>query len=283
MITEQLEIRDKQKASWNKFSSEWKKWDDFTMQILQIQGDEIVKALDLKEDYKVLDIASGTGEPGLTIAAKVNQGFVTAIDIAEGMLEVAREKQVEKNLHNFYTLAADVCELPFENNSFDAISCRLGFMFFPDMQLAAKEMVRVLKPGGKLAISIWAEPEKNRWITAMMGAIKNVVDVPTPPAGAPGMFRCAKPGFIASLFEGEGLFGGVELDIDGKITYESIDEYWEFMNDVVPPVVAVIQSSDESVKNQIKKELYSCLIDNKGKQKDLIFGARMYMVQKPVY
>jgi len=282
MLTEQLEIREKQKASWNKFSPGWKKWDDFTMQFLQIQGDKIVEALDLKEDYKVLDIASGTGEPGLTIAAKVSQGFVTAIDLAEGMLEIAREKQVEQNLNNFFTLAADVCELPFENNSFDAISCRLGFMFFPDMQLAAKEMVRVLKPGGKLAITVWAEPEKNRWITAMMGAIKSVVDVPAPPAGAPGMFRCSQPGFITSIFEKAGLLGGVETDIDGAINCQSSDQYWEFMNDVVPPVVAVIQSSEESVKNQIKRELYSGLIDSYGKQKDLIFGARMYMVQKPV-
>ncbi|MDH5603966.1 MAG: methyltransferase domain-containing protein [Cyclobacteriaceae bacterium] len=282
MIIEQIEIRDKQKDSWNTFSPGWRKWDDFTMKFLQEQGDSIVEALELKKDYKVLDIASGTGEPGLTIATKVSEGFVTATDLAEGMLEIAREKQVARQQDNFYTLAADVCELPFGDNSFDAISCRLGFMFFPDMMQAAKEMVRVLKPGGKLAVTVWAEPERNIWITAMLGAIKKVVEVPATSPGEPGMFRCAQPGTISSLFEEVGIPGGVEVNINGKMNCKSIDEYWEFMNDVVPPVVAVIRSADESVKNRILKELYSHLVEDSGRHKDLTYGARLYTVRKPL-
>lgn len=280
MIAEQVAIRDKQKDSWNTFSPGWRKWDYFTMQFLQAQCDRIIGALALREDDRVLDIASGTGEPGLTIAARVSRGFVTAIDIAEGMLAIAREKQVAMQLDNFYALSADVCELPFEDDSFDAISCRLGFMFFPDMKQAAREMLRVLKPGGKLAVTVWAEPDKNRWITAMMGAIKNVVTVPSPPAGAPGMFRCAQPGMLTSLFEEAGLSGGEEVDITGHMNCASMEEYWEFMNDVVPPVVSVMQSSDESVRNEIRRQVYRNLLDGSGGKIDLTYGARMYTAQK---
>ena len=280
MLTEQLEIRNKQKDSWNTFSPGWKKWDDFTMEFLQSQGDQIIEALDLREDDKVLDIACGTGEPGLTIAARVNRGLVTATDIAEGMLEIAREKQLARNLDNFYTLTADVCELPFEDHSFDAISCRLGFMFFPDMEQAAREMVRVLKPGGKIATTVWAEPGHNRWITAMMGAVKSVVEMPAPPLGAPGMFRCAQPGILSALFEKAGLFGGREVDITGRMNCKTLDQYWEFMNDVVPPVVAVIKSSDQSVKNHIRRQLYCTLLDGNGQPKELTYGARLFTAQK---
>ncbi|MCB0630587.1 MAG: methyltransferase domain-containing protein, partial [Lewinella sp.] len=191
MLTYQTAIRDKQKNSWNTFSPGWKKWDDFTMRFLHAQGERIIEHLKLKPEDRVLDIAAGTGEPGLTIASIVHRGSVTAVDLSEGMLQIARENADSKAISNFQTLVADACELPFEDNSFDAVSCRLGFMFFPDMELAAREMIRVLKPGGKLATTVWGEPAKNLWITAVVGAIKNYTDFPAPPPGDPGMFRCA--------------------------------------------------------------------------------------------
>ncbi|MCB0689483.1 MAG: class I SAM-dependent methyltransferase, partial [Saprospiraceae bacterium] len=192
-------IRDTQRDSWNKFSPGWKKWDLFTMDFLESQGKEIIKALQLDPHDQVLDIASGTGEPGLTIAGILTGGTVTAVDLSEGMLRIAQEKAEYQGLQNFNTLVADACELPFADHSFDAISCRLGFMFFPDMLVAAKEMLRVLKPGGRLATTVWGEPAKNVWITAIMGAIKRNIDLPTPPPDAPGMFRCAQPGALSTL------------------------------------------------------------------------------------
>ena len=63
------QIRDQQKATWNKFSPGWKEWNQFTMAFLRPMGDEIIAALQLKPHDAVLDIATGTGEPGLTIAA----------------------------------------------------------------------------------------------------------------------------------------------------------------------------------------------------------------------
>jgi SAM-dependent methyltransferase len=251
------------------------------MRFLQIQGDQIIEQLNLNANDKVLDIAAGTGEPGLTIASVVYEGLVTAVDLSEGMLQIAREKAEAKGIINFHTQVADVCELPFEDGAFDAVSCRLGFMFFPDMKLAAKEMLRVLKPGGKLAVTVWGEPNKNLWITALMGAIKRNVQIPDPPLkDAPGMFRCAHPGFMNSLFEDVGLAFGEEVEIEGTISCSS-DEYWEFMNDVVPPVVSVFNNIDQTVQNKIKKEVYD-LLDQKIPriQKDISFGARLFKAEK---
>src|SRR6185437_15170888 len=135
------------------------------------QGDEIIQDLHLKETDTVLDVAAGTGEPGLTIASKLKSGKVLITDLAEGMLEIARENAERRGINNIETLVCDVSEIPFPDNSFDAISCRLGYMFFPDMLLATKEMVRVLKPGGRIATSVWGLPEKNIWFTTTMGSI----------------------------------------------------------------------------------------------------------------
>ncbi len=148
METQLIEIREQQKETWNKFSPGWKKWDDFTMNFLKPMGDAIIAELNIKEDDQALDVACGTGEPGLTIALLAIKGKVTGTDLANEMLEIAKENASNKRISNYETQVCDVCELPFADNSFDKISCRMGFMFFPDMQLASDEMYRVLKQGG---------------------------------------------------------------------------------------------------------------------------------------
>ena len=144
------------------------------MDFLKPMTDEIVSLLNPAGHELVLDIASGTGEPALTIASMLKNGQVIITDLSEGMLQVAKEVATKRKIHNVEMLPCDVCELPFANDWFDIISCRLGFMFFPSMTLAAKEMVRVLKPGGRLVTSVWNKPENNFWITAMMDAINNI-------------------------------------------------------------------------------------------------------------
>jgi len=153
----------------------------------------------------------------------------------------------------------DVTEMPFENNTFDAISCRMGFMFFPDMLLAAKEMVRVLKPGGKIAVSVWTGPEKNFWVAAALGVVKNNVEVPTPPPGSPGMFRCAKDGLMADLFLQAGLKSISQTEITGKLKCETTDTYWSFASEVVGPVVSALSQTDTEMRGKIKNELYQAV------------------------
>jgi len=281
MNPEQIDIRNKQKDSWNAFSPGWEKWDDLTMHFLKSQGDEIIKALELKPQDNVIDIAAGTGEPGLTMASIVNQGSVTGVDLSEKMLLIAEQKASHMGILNYSTSVADVCDLPYEDSTFDALSCRLGFMFFPDMQLAASEMCRVLKPGGRIATTVWGSPENNIWVTAIMGAIKRNIDLPDPPAGAPGMFRCAQPGLVANLFNEEGLTVGIDKVITGSMNCSSSDEYWNFMNDVAAPIVAAFKDADEETKASIKREVYE-LLDQKipGEEKNIPSEARLITAEK---
>jgi ubiquinone/menaquinone biosynthesis C-methylase UbiE len=252
-------IRDQQKEVWNKFSSGWKKWDDLMMDFLQPVGDEIVRLLNPKDNDIVLDIASGTGEPGLTIASRLGAGKVILTDLAEDMLEIAAENAAMRNITNMETCVCDVSKLPFADHSFDAISCRFGFMFFPDMQVAANEMARVLKPGGRIATAVWDLPGKNFWVTAIMETISKNMELPAVLPGAPGMFRCAKTGVIADLFLEAGLTGISEVEIAGKMNCKTTDVYWNMMTDVAAPVVAALSKVDEATKTKIKAEVYDLL------------------------
>jgi len=265
MNPQQLEIRDQQKAAWDKFSPGWKKWDELTMEFLKPMGNEIISALRPSGDAHILDIASGTGEPGLTIASMLAEGKVTLTDLSDDMLKIASENAAKRNIKNIETLACDVCELPFPDNSFDGISCRFGFMFFPDMQLAANEMYRVLKPGSRFATSVWNGPEKNFWVTATMSTINENVEMPTPPPGSPGMFRCAKPGLMRDIFENAGFKNVIEKEVTTKLDSGSFDTYWSMMTEVAAPVVAGLGKADETTREKIRNEVHGKI---KGKYPD---------------
>ena len=259
MDRQQEVIREQQKETWNKFSAGWKKWDDITMDWLKPMGDEIISFLHLKNGDIVLDVAAGTGEPGLTIASMLNGGKVIITDLAEDMLAIARENAAVRGINNIETLVCDVCELPFPDNTFDAISCRFGFMFFPDMLLAAEELFRVLKPGGRIATSVWNGPEKNFWVTATMETINRNMELPAPPQGSPGIFRCAKDGLMSDLFLHAGLKNISQREITGKLNCKTTDVYWELITEIAAPVVAGLSKADDEMKAKIKDQVYQAL------------------------
>lgn len=255
-MEQQLElIRDQQRASWNKFSPGWKKWDQLFMDFLKPMGDEIIQQINPEKDDMVLDVASGTGEPGLTIASLIQNGNVVITDLAEDMLKVARENVEAKGLKNVNTVVCDVSDMPFENNFFDAISCRFGFMFFPDMLVAAREMYRVLKTGGVMATSVWNVPAKNFWITAMMKTINKYMQLPAQPPGSPGMFRCANHDLMKDILRAAGFKNVLVTEVSSTLNCGTATVYWDAMTEVAAPVVAALANADAHLREKIKTEV----------------------------
>lgn len=248
----QLEkIRDVQKEAWNKSSAGWKKWDDKVMEFLRPMSDEMIRMLCLKDDDIVLDVATGTGEPGLTIASFLKNGKVTGTDLSEKMVGVAEENALKRGIKNFEGVCCDVSELPFENDSFDAVTCRMGFNLFPDMNLALSEMIRVLKPEGRIVTSVWGIPEKNPWVSTSMQTMITMLKLTPPAAGAPGIYRCSKPGLMADLFAHAGLKNIQQKDVNGKLQFESSTAYWSFITETSSPVVFF--DADEALQQEIKQ------------------------------
>jgi len=282
MQLQQEQIREQQKRAWDNVSLAWKKWDHFIMEFMRPMGDAIIERLGIKEDDVVLDIAAGTGEPGLTIAAIAKEGKVIGSDLSEEMLLIAAANAADKGLKNYSTKAANVCELPFDDNTFTGISCRMGFMFFPDMQLAADEMYRVLMPGGRVAISVWSAPEKNFWYTAMMSVVNKYVELPLALPGAPGMFRCAEPGVMTDIFGKAGFKNACEKEMTDKVDFIDADTYWRNRTELSESLIAALKNTDDATIAAIKNDVYS-IINAKsiGGRTLLDFGVNIIYGEKP--
>ena len=128
-------------------------------------------------------------------------------------------------------------------------------MFFPDMLIAAKEMARVLKPGGRIAISVWGPPEKNFWVSAIAGTINRNMELPQPPPGTPGMFRCAKAGLIQGLLKEAGLKNTSEKEVIGKLKCGTAEVYWTMMTELAAPFVAALSKADVAMREKIRNEV----------------------------
>lgn len=140
---------------------------------LQIVGEQLCETIDLKSGSKVLDVAAGNGNA--TLAAARRFCDVTSTDYVPALLEKSRARaEAEGSAVNFQI--ADAEDLPFADNSFDVVMSTFGVMFTPDQEKAASEMMRVVRPGGKIALANWT-PE------SFIGRVFKTIGKYLPPPG----------------------------------------------------------------------------------------------------
>lgn len=247
------EIRSAQRAAWASLSAGWEKWDSIIMGQMRPVSMAMIERLDIADDQRHLDIATGTGEPGLTIAKLAPKGHVVLTDLSAEMLDVATRRAAAQGVTNFEARVCSADDLPFDGATFDSISVRFGYMFFPDVARATAEFARVLKPGGRLCASVWVKPEANPWTAIVMDAIATKVLLPPPDPDAPNMFRCAAPGYVSALYEAAGLHDVVEWDVDVELVTRSPDEYWEMISEHVSLAVAALQRIDEAARERVAR------------------------------
>jgi SAM-dependent methyltransferase len=215
-------------------------------------GAAMIERLDIAPDQQHLDIAAGTGEPGLSIAKLAPKGRVVLTDLSAEMLEVAARRAHAQGIANIETQVCSADDLPFDDATFDSVSVRFGYMFFPDLAQATAEFARVLKPGGRLCSSVWVKPKQNAWTAIVMEAVAMEAVVAPPDPDGPHMFRCAAPGDVSALYEGAGLRDIAEWDVDLTLVTRSPAEYWDMVSEHVSLAVAALQQVDAPTRERIR-------------------------------
>src|SRR5260370_7020479 len=161
----------------------WRKWHAHIAAFTRGATEAILEAAQLRPGLRVLDLASGVGDPALSIAAKIApSGRVVATDLGPGMISLAEELARKKGITNIESREASAESLPFADQSYDVLTCRFGAMFFPDLAKALRECLRVLKSGGRAAFVAWGKKEQPFFSTTAGILMKHVPDPPPPPA-----------------------------------------------------------------------------------------------------
>jgi SAM-dependent methyltransferase len=245
------EIRAAQRRTWAGLAVGWEKWDAVIMDQLRPVSAAIIERLDVAEDQQHLDIAAGTGEPGLSIARLAPKGRVVLTDLVPEMLDVAERRARAQGV----SVETEVCsadDLPFRDGTFDSVSVRFGYMFFPDMAKATTEFARVLRPGGRLCSSVWIKPDENPWTTIAMQAIATETVLAPPDPDGPNMYRCAAPGYVSALYAAAGLIDIAEWDVNVELVTSSPEEYWAMISEHVSLAVVALQQVDEPARDRIR-------------------------------
>jgi SAM-dependent methyltransferase len=215
-------------------------------------GAAMIERLGIAEDQQHLDIASGTGEPGLSVAKLAPNGRVVLTDLVPEMLDIAERRARAQGISNVETKVCSADDLPFDDDAFDSVSVRFGYMFFPDLAKATAEFARVLKPGGRLCASVWIRPDANPWTSIAMQAIATEVELPPADPDAPNMFRCATPGAVGALYDDAGLEDVAEWDVDVELVTESPEQYWDMISEHVSLAVAALQRVDGAARERVR-------------------------------
>jgi len=207
---------------------------------------------------RVLDLASGTGEPAISLAVRVGaQGHVTALDLSDGLLEIARGRARERGLQNFSTQQADSHALPFGDDIFDLATCRFGVMFFRDVGLALRELLRVLRVGSRACFLAWGPFEQPYW-QSTMGVVHRHVGGPLLQPDGPNPFRFAAPGSLADVLRSAGFRDVEEITKTVPWTWPGTPEdVWEQAQAVSVPFRPMLDRVPANMWPQIHANVHA--------------------------
>ena len=233
------------RQDWLSAAPAWKKWySQLAFQSRQAT-ELVVQGAAISPGMHVLDLASGSGEPALSLSAAVGpEGRVIATDLVREMLQIAEENAAARNIKNITFRAADAEQLPFPASLFDRITCRFGIMFVPDIQKALGEMRRVLKPGGRVSFITWGSMEENPLFSTMLRPFLKYVDVPPPPPDSPHVFRFADENKLSGTISAAG-FQDVRV-AKHKINWAwpgTPEQAWQGASELAAPFKRIINAA----------------------------------------
>jgi ubiquinone/menaquinone biosynthesis C-methylase UbiE len=235
-------IKSRQQSAWGS--------GDYAMigTTLQIVGEMLCEAVDLRSGQRVLDVAAGNGNA--TLAAARRFADVVSTDYVGALLERGRERARADRLPIVFQ-EADAENLPFADASFDVVLSTFGVMFTPNQQQAANEMIRVCRPGGKIGLANWT-PE------GFIGRLFKTIGKYVPPA--PGMKSPVLWGTKAHLDNLFGAKGTVAAESKNfAFRYKSPKHWLEVFRGYYGPVLKAFAAIDPKAREALEADLYALL------------------------
>lgn len=253
-----------QRAAWNSVARGWQAWSRTFERAAQPLNERLVELAGVAPGHRVLDVATGIGEPSLTAARRVGpDGSVLATDASDEMLAVVRERAEESGLAQVLrTELQDAENLTVPAGSFDAALCRWCLMLLLQPERGAAGILRALRPGARFATSVWQEARHVPFLAAPRRALLRELELPAPDPEAPGPLRLGAEGALAGVLVRAG-FRDVRVErFDVTFEFESGVEFWNFLLELsssTRTLIAELDAQDlERVRAAVLAELAPC-------------------------
>jgi SAM-dependent methyltransferase len=241
-----------QRKGWNSVAAGWQEWWKTFEKGGQKVSNKLVELAKIKPGQRVLDIATGIGEPAVTAARAVGaRGHVIATDISPEMLAIGRERAHREGLENIEFREGDIEIIDLPNSSFDAALCRWGLMFLPNISIALHNIHKTLVSGGKLAAAVWAEPIKVPQLDVALSTIRELLQLPPPPPDMPGPFSLADFNKLKNSLLQAGFSDILSENIQVTFEFDSAEDYVRFTQEIAAPVNAMLANESEDRKAQV--------------------------------
>ena len=236
------------------------KWKAKSAAMGQPVTDALVEYAQPAPGMRVLDLASGTGEPAISLALRVGaQGHVTALDLSTDLLEIAAQRAQARGLSHFATHQADAHSLPFPDDNFDLATSRFGVMFFRDPVAALQGLRRVLRPGGRACFLAWGPFEQPYW-KSMIGVVHGHVGGPLLDPGGPDPFRFAVPGSLSGVLRSAGFSTVEEETVTLPWAWPGpVEEVWEQVQAVAVPFRPILERVSAEQWPRIHAEVHAAV------------------------
>ena len=242
MTTTQIDmnaVKDRQRRTWGS--------GDYAAVAARIVliAEQLAEAADLRAGETVLDVATGSGNAALAAARR--GCVVTGIDYVGGLLDRGRERAAAEGLEVAY-LEGDAEDMPFADTSFDSVLSCLGVMFTPDQERAASELVRVCRPGGKIALASWTP-------SSFVGDIFRTVSAHIPPPAG-----LKPPGLWGTEERLRELFGDDVSELETSeqrfvFRFRSPEDFAGFFGANYGPVLKALDALDDAGREQLHRDL----------------------------
>jgi enediyne biosynthesis protein CalE5 len=248
-----------QRQGWNSVAEGWKKWWKTIEAGAQVASDRLVELAQVREGNTVLDIATGIGEPSVTAARKVGpRGKVVATDLSPAMLAIAKNRAEENGLANIIEFKeGDAESLQLSSQHYDAIICRFGLMFLPNLVSTLKNMREALVPDGRIAAAVWSDPQKVLAFSMPFEIVMKETGAKPSPPGTPGPFNLADKKRLGEIFETAG-FHDIHIE-SGVVSFKlpSPMDYVDFVRRTAAPLTAMMGG----LSSARQEEIWSKVVD----------------------
>lgn len=243
--------------AWTETASHWTKHRNTIRTMFEPLTRALSEDARIVEGHAILDVAGGAGEPSLTIAEVVGpQGSVVCTDPIAEMIAAAEIDARDRGLENVQFRQCPGDALPFADGTFDAVVCRLGAMFFPDPLVALREMLRVTKPGGRVALVVWDKSELNPFCYIITDVVSRHVETAPGDPNAPNAFRFAEPGKLAGVLEAAGAIDVMERVLEFDVAAPiSPAGFWNLRSETSDTLRGKLRSLSSDEQAQIGAEV----------------------------